>query len=126
MDKRTLKTTAFWSTVAAEVANGLLALQGFIDARYAFPIAVGVAVSYYISRTITKYDNEFKRGWMTTEFWISVLTIAAGAVAAAEDAIPNIQFAALSSVLAAVLAVSRALVTPNIGQLPAPPPPENK
>jgi hypothetical protein len=118
MDKNTLKTTAFWATIAAQVANGLLALQGFVDARYALPIATGVAVLYYISRTITKYNAEFKRGWMTTEFWITVLVIAGGAVAAAEDAVPGTQFAALATLLAGVLAVSRALVNPSFAPKP--------
>ncbi len=113
-DPATLRTTSFWVTAFFQLGVVLGTSIGGLPTKYAVYFSAASAVSYTVSRTITKYRADFKRGWNTTEFALALVSVAIAAVSTLQDNITSTQFASVAAVLATVYKVARALQTARL------------
>lgn len=114
MDIRTLLSTSFW--VAALFQAGVITatLADSLQGDKAVYLSAASWAAYALSRTITKYRADFKRGYATTEFWVAIVSVAFAGSQAFNDHISNERAAAVAGAIAVVYKVSRALVTARL------------
>lgn len=112
-DPATLRTTSFWVTATFQAAMVVSILADALPVQWGVILSGVSALSYMVSRTITKYRADFKRGWYTTEFWFAAGSVAIAGVATLQTSFGAEKFATLAAVLATAYKVGRALVTPR-------------
>jgi len=107
------RTTEFWITLFTVIGVFIAGLTNTVSPQYTIYLTTGAAVAYAVSRAIQKYGADLKHGYMTTEFWVGILSAGLVAVQTVQGNLPNHTAALAITVITAVLAAVRAFSKPN-------------
>jgi hypothetical protein len=109
--KRGWKTLSFWLVLIGHLGSLVAAAQGVLDPKLALILNTILAVLYNILRGVNKSQEEgVREWWKTTEVWMSVGSqLSAGSLALQQGGINPAWLVTASTVLNAVLALSRDL-----------------
>lgn len=109
--KRGWKTPYFWLVLIGHLGALVAAAQGVLDPKLALILNTVLAVLYNVLRGVNKSQEEgVREWWKTTEVWMSVGSqLSAGSLALQQGGINPTWLVTASTVLNAVLALSRDL-----------------
>ena len=102
-----IKRTEFWIALLATIGAVFANSQGWITPEYAAIVATVSAAAYALSRGLAKYNNDLKRGWKTTEFWVGLVGAAVVVFESVSGNISADTVVILNSIIGVIYAISR-------------------
>lgn len=113
LNRKTLTSTRFLVTLATATGVWLTAVAGSASPKLAAYLTTGAIVSYAVGRALTKWGDDLKPGYHTTEFWVAAANVLVAGVYALDGALPTKVFATVTAVLGGALALLRAISAPG-------------